>query len=216
MRQTPFHTALSEKEFKEMRAELFELLRNLSYEWRDPPFTLKSGAKSNVYFDGRQSSLTPKGSYLIGRLFLWIIYARTSVRAIGGLSVGADPLVSAVLSAAYLSKASFVDYGFLVRGAGKDHGVAGRLVGGKHIPKGTCVAICDDVITSGGSMLEAVHVAQESSFHVDIALALVDRQEQDGLAKIRAEVPKTYALFTKEELSSGVLEPLNFQELLAR
>lgn len=192
--------------FDDFREKLFNNLMELSHEYRPEPFLLKSGAKSHHYVDCRQTALNTQGQFYIGLLFVSLLerYAPT-VQAIGGLSIGADPLVSATLGACQTRLHTLAN-GFYVRPEAKDHGKGGRLVGGKAIPQGASVAICDDVITSGGSMLEAVAAAREAGFRVPIALALVDRQEQGGLAKIQAEVPQVILLYTLKELATGTLQ----------
>lgn len=189
--------------FNVLRGRLFRLLRALSYQWREKPFKLKAGGESNVYFDGRQTSLTGEGAVLAGRLFLHLIAAHApGVVGIGGLTLGADPLVSAVIMAAHLSGHP-LQTGFLVRKEAKDHGVTDTVVGGSRMGSGSLVAVCDDVITSGGSMLEGVVGAETRGYRVAIALALVDREENDGLANIRSKVPLAFALFRKSELVTG-------------
>lgn len=215
------HTDFTD-DFVNNRDRLFEILLELSYEWNNEPFTLKSGEKSNVYFDGRQTTLTGEGAFLVGLCFAVLIEkCALRVRAIGGLTVGADPIVAGtIIAARFLGPQHPTQTGFIVRSAVKDHGQQDLIVGAKHLPNGTPVAVCDDVITSGGSMLEAVRAArqhqikrgqvvEDRSFDVRLALAIVDRQEQDGLGKIQAEVPRVIALFKKAELVSGKLETWN-------
>ncbi len=133
-------------------------------------FVLSSGATSNYYVDVRKTSLHAEGLKLISKLF-WEQLENDNVTAVGGLTLGADPLVAGlILHAAELGKPL---EGFLVRRAAKDHGtrgdVEGNLAGHKR------VAILDDVITSGESALIAAEAAESYKAKVVRVVTVVDR-----------------------------------------
>jgi orotate phosphoribosyltransferase len=135
-------------------------------------FVLSSGATSNYYIDVRKTSLHPAGLKLISRLF-WEMLQADNVTAIGGLTMGADPLVSGVmLHSAEMGKP--LD-GFLVRRSAKDHGLRGQVEG--NLAGHKRVAILDDVITSGESALIAAEAAESYKAEVVRVLAVVDRAQ---------------------------------------
>ncbi len=211
---TQLNPTLFPVEFRELRERLFHLLLKYSYEWREEPFRLKSGAMSNMYVDCRMTTLQAEGSYLIGRLFhhFTATYAPMA-RGVGGLTMGADPIVCSVTSASYQSNNPLISAGYLVRGEAKNHGKNGMVVGPKYLGRDEEVVVVDDVITSGNSMLEATRELRgERGFRVKLALALVDRQEQDGLANIAKEVDKIITLFTLTELKNGQPDHVRFMD----
>lgn len=135
-------------------------------------FVLSSGATSNYYIDVRKTSLHPAGLKLIARLF-WEMLQADNVTAIGGLTMGADPLVAGVmLHSAEMGKP--LD-GFLVRRSAKDHGLRGQVEG--NLAGHKRVAILDDVITSGESALIAAEAAESYKAEVVRVLAVVDRAQ---------------------------------------
>lgn len=135
-------------------------------------FTLSSGKKSKYYFDGRRLSLDPEGAYLIGKAVLPIVRG-AGVDAIGGLTLGADPIVTAVALASYLEGAGIS--AFIVRKETKAHGT-GQSIEGPLVP-GCRVAIIDDVCTTGGSLFQAIAAAEAAGCTVVKVLALLDRRE---------------------------------------
>jgi orotate phosphoribosyltransferase len=140
-------------------------------------FVLSSGATSNYYIDVRKTSLHPEGLALISRLFFELLQA-DGVTAIGGLTMGADPLVSGVML--YSAAAGKPLEGFLVRRSAKDHGTRGQVEG--NLAGHRRVAILDDVITSGESALIAAEAAESYKAEVVRVLAVVDRGQ--GAAQI--------------------------------
>jgi orotate phosphoribosyltransferase len=140
-------------------------------------FVLSSGVTSNYYIDVRKTSLHPQGLRWISRLF-WEVLKDDGITAVGGLTMGADPLVAGVLL--HSAEAGHPLEGFLVRQSTKDHGtrarVEGNLAGHKR------VAILDDVITSGESALLAAEAAELYKAEVARILAVVDRGQ--GAAQI--------------------------------
>lgn len=224
MAQEGVITLLNEGRFQAQRRVLFAILKRLSYEYREEPIKLKHGGTSHEYLDGRQTALTANGAALIGQLFHYLIQRYCpEVRAVGGLTLGADPIVSSILTIAGLAYPLHnLEAGFLVRDKAKDHGQKDKLVGAKHLPGSSKVAVVDDVITSGGSMFEAIDAAEQrmlkpdpevekfvpAPFNVVAAFAVLDREENDGLAKIKTRVPFAMALFRKSEFTNGKCEDL--------
>jgi orotate phosphoribosyltransferase len=162
------------------RQQLLRLLASKSFRLGD--FRLSSGGKSDYYVDCRTTTLDAKGSKLTGQVFLDEIRGRGwKPQAIGGLTMGADPIVSAV------SVVSGDINGFLVRKAEKEHGTGQRIEGFRE--KGARVVIVDDVCTTGTSTVQAIEAAREFGFNVVGVMCLVERQEAGG----RPSVEKTAA-----------------------
>jgi len=157
------------------KRELLDLLIEKSLSFGD--FTLASGKKSSFYFDARITTLSSRGSYLIGNvLFDAIKKLGLNSRYIGGLSLGADPITTAVTVVSWQNNMP-VD-GFLVRKEAKGHGKKKRIEG--HIEGGSSVIIVDDVATTGGSTLSAIRAVEEEGHRVEAVLCLVDREEGAG------------------------------------
>ena len=158
---------------KTARARLKEILLQRSIRFGD--FTLSSGLKSKYYADVRQTSLDPEGAVLIARL-LDPILAEHGVRAVGGLTLGADPIVGALITWTQLQGRGLG--GFLVRKAEKAYGTARRIEG--PFDRSLPCAIVDDVITKGGSALQALEVVREAGGDVRLVACVVDRNEGGG------------------------------------
>jgi len=151
-----------------------KLLRRLAQKsFRLGEFKLSSGGTSDYYIDCRTTTLDAKGSRLTGEVFLEEIQRRGwKPRAIGGLTLGADPIVVAV---AVVS--GEVD-GFLVRKSEKQHGTGQRIEGFRE--KGARVVIVDDVCTTGASTVQAIEAAREFGFEILGVMCLVEREEAGG------------------------------------
>lgn len=151
-----------------------KLLRRLAQKsFRLGEFKLSSGGTSDYYIDCRTTTLDAKGSRLTGEVFLEEIQRRGwKPRAIGGLTMGADPIVVAV---AVVS--GEVD-GFLVRKSEKQHGTGQRIEGFRE--KGARVVIVDDVCTTGASTVQAIAAAREFGFEIVGVMCLVEREEASG------------------------------------
>ncbi len=139
-------------------------------------FNLTSGRKSSYYFDGRLLSLDPEGAWLIGNALLPLAQA-AGTEAIGGPTLGADPIVAAVSLVSYLETGAGGDPipAFIVRKEAKEHGT-GRAVEG-HLPPGARVAVVDDTCTTGGSLFQAIEAAEAAGCMVVKVLAILDRRE---------------------------------------
>lgn len=155
------------------RRELLELIVAVSFERRE--VTLASGRKSDFYLDLRQTLMRPRGVQLAGALVLDRLSSGAPVDAVGGMAVGAVPLVSAVLAAAAARDPKTPLVGFFVRKQAKRHGL-GRQIEGAFRP-GMRVALVEDTTTTGGSTLEALDLVQAAGGVVARVLCLVDRGE---------------------------------------
>lgn len=135
----------------------------------DGPFTLRSGIVSAWYLDARQTTFSGEGARLVGLTMLEHI--SSEVEAVGGLTMGADPVA---VSTAVAGAASGRDLSaFSIRKEAKEHGTGGRLVG--PVGPGTKVTILEDTTTTGGAMAEAITVARSEGLDVVEAVALIDR-----------------------------------------
>jgi orotate phosphoribosyltransferase len=209
------------------RAALLDLIATLSFRLGD--FTLASGKKSDYYIDCRTTTLHAEGGRLSG-LVLYDLIGRhaPNAEAVGGLTMGADPLVSNTASASAwaladhheileLSRELDLDekaahdeppptliHGFLVRKAEKTHGTGRRIEG--FLKPGAQVVIVDDVCTTGGSTITAIETSREAGMTVACVLCLVDR-EQGGRAAIEAIIPGVpfLSVFTATEVRAAHL-----------
>jgi orotate phosphoribosyltransferase len=188
------------------RTALLNLIATLSFKLGD--FTLASGKKSDYYIDCRTTTLHAEGGRLSGLVFYDLIREHIPnpdrIEAVGGLTMGADPLVSNTASASAWALADHTEilelsseleletgtepaptliHGFLVRKAEKTHGTGRKIEG--FLSPGAHVVIVDDVCTTGGSTITAIEAAREAGMHVAGVLCLVDR-EQGGRANIEA------------------------------
>ena len=178
----------------ETRRELRDLLDTRAA--RTGEITLSTGAKSNFYFDCKPVTLSADGSYLVGTAFLDALDKLPGrPEAVGGLTHGADPIVSAMVVLSHVRKRPI--QGFYVRKEAKRHGTKRRI---ENPPEsGAKVVIVDDVVTTGGSLLQAVQEAREAGCEVVGAMALVDRGEQDGEANIRRVVDTYIPLYRRSD-----------------
>jgi orotate phosphoribosyltransferase len=175
-------------------AELRALLRRRSLRRGD--FVLASGARSPYYIDARPTTMSGAGQQLIGRLGLAAIdRAGWAPAAVGGLTLGADPVAFAIAHAAALAGRDLD--GFTVRMQAKAHGTGRRIEGG--FAPGMAVVVVEDVITSGGSALEAITAVEAGGGRVLGVLAVVDREE-GGRARLEAAGHAVTALVTAAEL----------------
>ena len=167
-------------------------------------FTLASGAKSNFYVDARVTTLDPRGAVLIGEVG-WQLVKETAaklnkkVNAIGGLTFGADPIALSIGIAAQREDSSTPLQVFTVRKAVKDHGRQKRIEG--NFSPGDCVVVVDDVITTGGSTIQAIDAIEQGGGNVAFVLVLVDRQE-GGRENIEQRGHKVFSIFTRADLAN--------------
>ena len=177
------------------RRQLLELLREKSFRYSpDKPFKLVSGRESPYYIDCRPTTHNAQGLFLIGEIFFDLL-RDLKVDAIGGLTMGADPIAHAIALTSYLKGGPI--NAFSVRKRPKDHGTGGLVVG--DVKPGDRVVMVEDVVTTGGSALKAVAAARDFGLTVVKVLILVDRQE-GGKEAVEKEVPDVEAVFTISDL----------------
>jgi orotate phosphoribosyltransferase len=175
------------------RQELLHLLAVKSFRLGE--FKLSSGGTSDYYIDCRTTTLDAKGAQLVGQVFLEEIRARGwNPRALGGLTMGADPIVVAVAVTS-----GEID-GFLVRKAEKQHGTGQRIEGFHEKP--ARVVIVDDVCTTGASTVQAIEAARQFGFEVVGAMCLVEREEAKGRPNVeKAVAPAQFvSIFTANDV----------------
>jgi len=169
------------------------MLANKSFRLGE--FQLTSGGTSDYYVDCRATTLDARGARLVGEVFFDEIREQGwEADAIGGMTMGADPIVVAV------AVTTGTMHGFLVRKAEKQHGTGQRIEGFRE--KGARVVIVDDVCTTGGSTIQAVEAAREFGFEIVGVLCLVEREEAGGRANVeKAAAPAEFiALFTANDV----------------
>jgi orotate phosphoribosyltransferase len=181
------------------RDELLELLATRSFRLGE--FTLSSGGKSDYYIDCRTTTLHAYGAELTGRVFLELIQQQGwQPQAVGGLTLGADPIV--VATSVISSQMGAPIHGFLVRKAEKSHGMGRRVEGFQE--KGARVVIVDDVCTTGGSTIQAIEAAREFGFNIAGVACLVERLEAGGRPAVeKAAAPAPFiSVFTSNDVKT--------------
>lgn len=157
-----------------------------TFKYREEPsFKLSSGEKSHFYFDCKKTTLDPYGSYLIGEILYEMSKEFSSIKGSGGLTLGADPMASALMYSAW-SHGKKINQ-FIVRKNLKKHGAVKWIEG--NMKPGDDVIVLDDVVTTGGSVVQAIEKIQEDGLNVVGVIVLVDREEFDGIETIRKIVP---------------------------
>lgn len=185
-------------ETDKMKTRLMQLILDHAFQFSETAsFKLVSGGMSQFYFNCKKVTLDPEGQYLIGNLIFKAIQD-IDVQAIGGLTLGADPIANAVAYTSWVNRRPIQS--FVVRKKQKDHGTA-SLIEGKVQP-GDRVVVVDDVITTGGSTLQAIAACRQAQLEVARVVVLVDRQEMNGRQNILKEVPDLQALVTRDEIMS--------------
>jgi orotate phosphoribosyltransferase len=165
-------------------------------------FTLASGAVSDLYIDAKQTTYDPTGAILVGRVG-WDLVKRIArelnvrVDSIGGLTMGADPIAQSIGMIARLEDPSTKIQTFVVRKTAKTHG-RHKLIEG-NFAQGDSVVIVDDVITTGGSTLQAIDAIEAAGGQIAFVIVLVDRQE-GGRQNIEKRGHKVVPIFTREDL----------------
>jgi len=185
------------------RTALLQTLARISFKLGD--FTLSSGAKSDYYIDCRTTTLHAEGGRLTGLAILDLLHEhKLKPAAVGGLTMGADPVVSNVATAsawhAQQHHGAQLIHGFLVRKAEKAHGTGRRIEG--FLEKDAPVIIVDDVCTTGASTITAIEAAREAGMKVIAAICLVEREEakgRDALEKACGDAP-FLRLFTANDV----------------
>ncbi len=193
------------------RDSLLTLLAHTSFKLGK--FQLSSGGTSDYYIDCRTTTLHAEGGRLTGLAILDLIHQqKLKPAAIGGLTMGADPIVSNVASASawhaqHAGNAPLI-HGFLVRKAEKAHGTGRRIEG--FFQKGAPVVIVDDVCTTGASTINAIEAAREAGMHVIAAICLVEREDAKGRPDVETalEGMPFFRLFTATDVRAEFVSHL--------
>lgn len=157
---------------------------------------LSSGAVSDFYIDGRQVTLKPEGAFYIANVMADMLSGLT-YDAIGGPTMGADPIVGALCYHIWAEEQSPAS-GFIIRKEAKAHGLQ-KMIEGPSLPDGARVVLVEDVVTSGGSIFKAAKAVEESGASVVKMLALVDREE-GAQATLSGAGYDFEAIFSRNEL----------------
>ncbi|MDJ0631799.1 MAG: orotate phosphoribosyltransferase [Xenococcaceae cyanobacterium MO_188.B29] len=188
--------SLANASSQQLRQNLLSLLTKFAYQ--EGNFTLSSGAKSSYYINCKQVTLRADGALIIGRLLFSLLPENT--QAVAGLTLGADPLVSAVsVVSAYENKSIPA---LIIRKEPKGHGTKAYLEGPTLEP-GARVVVLEDVVTTGRSAMLAVERLQAAGYHVEQIMALVDRQ-QGGAELYQSKGLKFQSLFSIAELQEYI------------
>ena len=183
----------------EFKRRLAKILVERSYKEGD--FLLASGRRSDYYFDCRVTALHAEGSELIGNLFFEavseIIASGTPVKGVGGMTMGADPLVSATTVVS--SQQGKPLNGLLVRKESKGHGTNQFVEGLANFETGDPVVVLEDVVTTGGSLLKACQRIESAGLKIVAVCCILDREE-GGREKLKEAGYELKALFTRREL----------------
>lgn len=181
---------------KGYREQLGRMLREKSLVYGD--VLLSSGQKSNYYFDCKLTTLDPDGAYLTGHAFVEAFRQMSlDPSAIGGMTMGADPIVSATIVVSKLEKQPLP--GFLIRKEHKEHGKRKRIEGFN--VSGQDVVIIDEVCTTGKSIIEAIEAVKEEDGNVIGIISLLDREE-GGSDQLRKQGYNYHSIFTARDLMS--------------
>ncbi|MBW4519662.1 MAG: orotate phosphoribosyltransferase [Scytolyngbya sp. HA4215-MV1] len=177
-----------------LRCQLLDLFCQLAY--REGDFILSSGQSSPYYINGKQVTLHPQGALAIGRLLLSMLPANT--QAVAGLTLGADPIVTAVsVVGAYEGR---LLPALIVRKEPKGHGTR-AYIEGPELPVESVVVVLEDVVTTGQSAMKAVDRLRQAGYRVDQVIALVDRQQ--GGAELYQQVGLSFqALYSIQDLQN--------------
>lgn len=184
----------TELDLTTLRQHLLDLLCNLAYKEGD--FMLSSGQKSTYYINGKQVTLHPEGAVATARILLAMLPPDTA--AIAGLTLGADPIVSAVSVVSVYAGRSIP--ALIIRKEAKGHGTQAYIEGAT-LPPGSKVVVLEDVVTTGQSAMKAVERLTAAGYLVDRVLTLVDRQQ--GGAQFYADRGLIFeAIFTIQDLQA--------------
>ncbi|MFP4168845.1 MAG: orotate phosphoribosyltransferase [Desulfonatronovibrionaceae bacterium] len=184
---------------QDLKAKLAGLLARKSY--REGDFTLASGRKSDYYFDCRQTALHPEGAYLLGRIFLDMIHGLDRpVHGVAGMTLGADPLVSAVTVVSNFHEDPLP--GMLVRKKAKGYGTGAYLEGTANFPAGVAVCMLEDVVTTGGSVLLACERVREAGYRVGAVFCVLDRNE-GGSGELERHGYELRSIFSREDIADA-------------
>lgn len=183
-------------ELTDLRERLLDLFCEVAY--REGNFLLSSGQRSTYYINGKQITLHPQGGLATGRILLPLI--TPEVVAVAGLTLGADPIVTATsVVAAYEGRSLAA---LIVRKEAKGHGTQ-AYIEGPTLPENSPVVVLEDVVTTGQSAMKAVDRLREAGYQVEEVISLVDRQ-QGGAEFYQQQGLKFKAVFTIQDLQQHV------------
>lgn len=183
---------LSTVDLETLRQSLLDLFCVVAYQ--EGEFVLSSGQSSSYYINGKQVSLHPQGGLAVGRMLLSMLSPGTV--AVAGLTLGADPLVTATsVVAAYEGRSLTA---LIVRKEPKGHGTR-AYIEGPPLPEGSSVVVLEDVVTTGQSALKAVDRLRQAGYRVNQILALVDRL-QGGAELYQEQGLQFQSVFTIQEI----------------
>ncbi len=182
-------------EIQPLKTRLAKILYEKSY--LEGEFTLSSGCKSDYYFDCRQSSLHPEGVWLSALLFMPMLEG-LNITALAGMTLGADPLVTAASLAAY--QRGLILPALIVRKEPKGHGTGRSVEGLANVRKGDSVAVLEDVVSTGGSVLKACKCVEDAGLRVASVLCILDREEPGTTEAFAKAGHKLQSIFTRTEL----------------
>jgi orotate phosphoribosyltransferase len=177
-----------------VRQALLDLICQVAYKEGD--FTLSSGQKSSYYINGKQVTLHAQGALMVARLLHNSLPAGTI--GVGGLTLGADPMVSAISIVGAYENLPVTP--LIIRKEAKGHGTR-AYIEGPELPAGSPVVIIEDVVTTGASAMKAVDRLREAGYEVNTVLAMVDRQ-QGGQALYQAAGLNFQPIFTIADLQA--------------
>jgi orotate phosphoribosyltransferase len=180
---------------------LLKILKELSYEEGD--FLLASGKRSTFYIDCKETTLNAEGMYLVGHLMYQRVLGMpgAEIEAVGGVSVGGDPLVCSTVITSYALRSPIP--GFFIRKEPKGHGKNLWIEGAKNLQAGMNVVILEDVVTTGGSTLKAMDVVRQAGLNVRGVIALLDRLD-GGRQAIEAKGVLFDSIFTLDDIKKAV------------
>jgi len=178
----------------DLRENLIQIIKERSFQYSsEPKFKLTSGAVSNFYFNMKKTTQSPDGMHLVGKIvFEKIMELGLHPDAIGGLTMGADPIAYSVALYSYSVKEPI--QAFVLRKEPKEHGLKLPIEG--NVKAGDHAVIVDDVVTTGGSTIKAINVAKENGLIIDAVIVLLDRCEQNGRQNIEALGYPVYGILT--------------------
>ncbi|MHC1727198.1 MAG: orotate phosphoribosyltransferase [Syntrophobacteraceae bacterium] len=180
----------------QMRKRLIELILEHTFQYSETPrFKLAHGGTSQFYFNCKRITLDPEGQYLIGNLVFDAV-RQLKISAIGGLTLGADPIAGAAAYSSWLQGQPI--QAFVVRKTQKDHGIIAPIEG--KVKAEDRVVVVDDVVTTGGSTIQAIEACRLAGLEVAGVVALIDRQEMNGRENIEKEAANFKALVTRDEV----------------
>lgn len=175
---------------EQLKKSLFNLLNQEAL--KRGKFVLSSGQESNYYLDGRLITLSAQGAYLVASIILGMLKDEV-VDAVGGPTLGADPIVGALAALSYINQQPIKT--FIVRKQAKEHGMQ-QQVEGPVLKKGNRVILVDDVATSGKAILEAKQVLDKMGVIAEKAIVIVDRNQgaTDNLAKVGVKLEPIFKI----------------------